>query len=116
AACTAVALGAGRAATLGIALAACALGVLAVVGLRLADASWDGYPGTGVGLAAVTLAVAATISDLASGASIVGPDPTDAPIWAAACALLATIGAGHSRPLPASWRAAAPRPFRSQKL
>ena len=105
AACVAVAFGTGRAVTLGIALAACALGVVAVVGLRLVNASWDGYPGTGVGVAAATIAVAAVASDLAAGATIVGPRPTDAPLWAAACALLATVGAGHSRPMPASWRA-----------
>jgi hypothetical protein len=115
AACTAVAFGAGRATTLGVALAVCALGVLAVVGLRfgpwwlgrgLADATWNGWPGVGVGLAAVVIAVAAAVSDLVSGsASIAGSQPSDAPIWAAAAALLATIGAGHSRPLPAAWRA-----------
>ena len=111
AACVAAAFGAGRATTLGIALAACALAVVAIVGLRLAEASWDGYPGIGVGLAAVTIAVAATASDLAAGAAITGAQPTDAPMWAAACALLATVGAGHSRPMPGSWRAAAPRLF-----
>jgi hypothetical protein len=111
AACVAAAFGASRAATLGLALGACGLGVVAVVGLRLVEASWDGYPGTGVGVAAVTIAVAATASDLAAGASIVGSQPTDAPIWAAAGALLATVGAGHSRPMPASWRAATPRLF-----
>jgi hypothetical protein len=111
AACVAATFGTGRAATLGIALGACALAVVAVVGLRLAGASWDGYPGTGVGVAALTIAIAAAVSDLATGATIAGAHPTDAPVWAAACALLATVGAGHSRPMPASWRAAAPRLF-----
>jgi hypothetical protein len=115
AACVAATFGTGRAATLGIALGACALAVVAVVGLRLAEASWDGYPGIGVGVAALTIAVAAAVSDLAAGATIVGARPTDAPVWAAACALLATVGAGHSRPMPASWRAAAPRMFGSRR-
>jgi hypothetical protein len=112
AACLAVAFGAGREATLGTALGVCALGVVVVVALRFGprvgawfgrawrDETWDGWPGAGVGLAAMVIGIAAAVSDLATGAaSVTGSHPTDAPVWVAAAALLATFGAGHARPL-----------------
>ncbi|HEY7226277.1 MAG TPA: hypothetical protein VH561_22095 [Micromonosporaceae bacterium] len=89
AACTAVAHGADRIVALGFAVGVCALSVVAVAGLRMARIDWYGYPGAGVGAAALGITAAAAV-----------PDPAGASIWAATCALFATVAAGHSRRPP----------------
>ncbi len=89
AATNAVAGGADRTGVLGVALVVAALGVLVVGGLRLAGANWGGYPAIGVGVASLIVAAAAAV-----------PDPAEAPVWAAAAALVATAAAGIARTPP----------------
>jgi hypothetical protein len=103
AATTAVAAGAGRSGVLATALGVCALGLLVIAGLRPATGVPDGPAGGvgdaafGLGLATVAIAVGAILS--APGAGLGGLTgrsegaTSDAPIWAAACALVATLGA-----------------------
>ena len=86
AACTAIAAGVGRGGTLGIALGACAVGVGVVTLLHLNRVYWAGFPGVGAAAAALGIAIGAMATDR-----------VHSPIWAAACALFATVAAGHSR-------------------
>src|SRR5690606_30730402 len=98
--------GAGRVGVLATALAVCAFGLLVVAGLRptatrLADAAGD-RPGIGVESAALGVGLAAGVTGVGAVASAPwaglggrlggASEPTsDAPIWAAACALVATL-------------------------
>jgi hypothetical protein len=111
AATTAVAAGASRSGVLATALGVSALGLLVIAGLRpsttsttSATSAGSDRPGgaaadaaLGLGLAVLAIAVGAILSAPGAGLSALTGQSSDgatsdAPIWAAACALVATLG------------------------